>query len=99
MRLAALLPHRYEHTNLPLHSCAVAKQKEGGEEGKKWRERGQNAKVRETRGERVGGRDREPEGCWGKRGEERKVENKGKANRALRKRNLSSGNNEGKVSV
>lgn len=66
---------------------------------KKWRERGQNAKVRETRGERVGGRDREPEGCWGKRGEERKVENKGKANRALRKRNLSSGNNEGKVSV
>lgn len=35
----------------------------------------------------------------GKRGKERKTENKGKTYRALEKRNLSSGNNEGKSQV
>lgn len=65
MQLAVLLPHRYEHTNLPLHSCAVAKN-EGRRGGKRQRGR-ENVKAREQlkelkkemeRGEMVGGQDR-----------------------------------------
>lgn len=86
-------------TNTLICLCTAVRwqNKRREERRKKWREQGQNVKARETR--RKGGWAKQSQRDAGeeRRREERKMENKGKTNRALRKRNLSSGNNEGKV--
>lgn len=103
MQLAVLLPHRYEHTNLPLHSCAVAKKRreerrEKAERKGKCKSEGTIKRAEERNGEgRDGGWARQvARGILGGSGK-RKTDNKGKSERALRMRNHSPGSTEATV--